>query len=346
MTSVRMSPLLSHCFALPPSPSLVLLIRALGATTNWLTLRYATVARASGLRDSEPRAEAGTEGDRGNSSIGQDEVGVVLVSFLSDWNSDLLLRQSWDIAKQERTQWRIVLELEVRRFEDIANVYGRKGVDFARGARSHRFAFVDGLSELFLASSTDESKVDNASIVLRDAALTNVKKVILDAIEHVRHQGKPQGERRVVLVVDGLDVYLASTAQLMLAVDDILGEWRQVRRALLTDSLPIKHTYTTVVTASADAALMQYSGTRLETQHTALVASLAHEANLVIGVRGLESGVAKDVSGIIRISRGGMVGWWQAQGEKGTTTGEEVEGKEMLFFRNGDGAIKAWERGN
>ena len=66
MTS-RIPPLLEPYISLPPEASLILLTNVLGATTNWLVLRYLHAALAPEACD-----------DSGN------ETRVVLVSFLRD----------------------------------------------------------------------------------------------------------------------------------------------------------------------------------------------------------------------------------------------------------------------
>ena len=91
---------------------------------------------------------------------------------------------------------------------------------------------------------------------------------------------------------------------------------------------------------------MQSPVTPLETAHTAFVAGLAHEAGLVMSVRGLDTGVARDISGVIRITK--AIGWLKADKyveASETSQAEALEEREMLFFIGGDGGIAVWERG-
>ena len=62
--------------------------------------------------------------------------------------------------------------------------------------------------------------------------------------------------------------------------------------------------------------------------------SLAHEAELLLSLRLLDTGTAKDVSGVVRISRGG-----------GEDLGREVEEREYLYHVGGDGGVRVFERG-
>ena len=64
---------------------------------------------------------------------------------------------------------------------------------------------------------------------------------------------------------------------------------------------------------------------------------MAHQARFVTSMRELDTGVAKDVSGVLRITRG--------PGEWGNNHGEEVEEREFLYFVGGDGGVRVFERG-
>lgn len=65
---------------------------------------------------------------------------------------------------------------------------------------------------------------------------------------------------------------------------------------------------------------------------------LAHQARLIISLSGLETGAAKDVSGVLRVSRGGS----EEQDGEGD---DVVEEKEVLYFVSGDGGVRVFERG-
>lgn len=55
-----------------------------------------------------------------------------------------------------------------------------------------------------------------------------------------------------------------------------------------------------------------------------------------MSVKGLDTGVAKDISGVLRISRGVEAG----------DLDDDVEEKECLYFAEGDGSVKVFERGD
>lgn len=51
----------------------------------------------------------------------------------------------------------------------------------------------------------------------------------------------------------------------------------------------------------------------------------------VMGLRLLDTGTARDISGILRITRG--------------PEGDDVEEKEVLYYVGGDGGVRVFERG-
>jgi len=84
-----------------------------------------------------------------------------------------------------------------------------------------------------------------------------------------------------------------------------------------------------------------YIPSPLENESLGFLVGIAHTADLLLGVRGLETGGAGDVGGVLRITKGS--GGWD----------EEVEGsekrewreQELLYFVGNDGGVRVWERG-
>jgi elongator complex protein 6 len=69
------------------------------------------------------------------------------------------------------------------------------------------------------------------------------------------------------------------------------------------------------------------------------VLNLAHEANFIMGLRLLDTGTARDVSGVLRVSVRDDI----EQGGKNIQ--RRMEEKEVLYFVGGDGGVKVFERG-
>lgn len=70
----------------------------------------------------------------------------------------------------------------------------------------------------------------------------------------------------------------------------------------------------------------------------------AHNARVVMSCRELSTGAARDVSGVLRVTRGGDAYSADDQGE--TTTGEMPRECELLYLVNRDGTVKVFERGS
>ncbi len=79
--------------------------------------------------------------------------------------------------------------------------------------------------------------------------------------------------------------------------------------------------------------------TPLEGDHAAFLLSIAHQADFTMSIRLLDTGTARDVSGVLRITIGD-----RALGDDHDTR-KRIEEKELLYFVGGDGGVKVFERG-
>ncbi|KAI9675024.1 MAG: hypothetical protein M1817_001430 [Caeruleum heppii] len=356
-------PLLEPYLQTPPRHSLTLLTSILGASTNWLVLRFLAHALSEcGLKSQSERWGEGV--------TGQDDAGiakVVLVSFLRDG-----------------TFW----EREG----------GRVGLDLPKLSKRERFYFVDGLTSLFdqspsstpapsfpspalrsppLSSSSPPSHqthyrdISRSSSTLRSARWTDIHDHVRDVIERAKGAGPGEGRStaRVVLVVDGIDFLLAATepeasvtvkepfssTKKSVRLLDILHSWREQTHSTiltLTVDTPLLGPLTGSSAFSAYPSTSDHHSTStptpLETDHASLVTSVAHQARRIISLRTLDTGVARDVSGVVRIGVGG--GWDGGGGEERIDERWEGEGgrleeNEFLYFVGADGGVKVFERG-
>ncbi|EEH07539.1 conserved hypothetical protein [Histoplasma capsulatum G186AR] len=353
------APLLAPYTASPlPAQSLTLITSVLGATSNWLVLRILCDALSSGSGRGGEEMEFGGPGARRRVR------GVVFVSFLR-------------AVKFWRGEAR------------------KMGLDLARLSKEGRFAFVDGVSELFLpiqtfpdpvpgrsvsSSSPSPARIPphtvlpprgptstslptvtsqqkNGEIASRklrwsgtgNRALDALEQEIVFAINDLRSDDRASDEmpvdNDVLLVVDQPDLLLAATGPGMGVGAVEMGEFLLGLR---------QRVHSAVVTLAADSPLIHAGSvksthqqpTPLEREHASLVVGMAHQARMVMQLRGLDTGVAGDVSGVLRISRGG--GWVPEVGiaNKGQSHDHSgLEEKEVLYFVQGDGAVRVFERG-
>jgi len=249
------------------------------------------------------------------------------------------------------------------------------GLDLARLLNEGRFAFIDGLSELFdlpgaapppapaalqiartlpvrspqlqvpqIPTSPKRSSGDDIKrLHVRGhgvTALDSLQKEILTIVENVRTQGRTDrtGHQKteILLVIDQPDFLLAA-----------MGTGQGIGASEMQDWLMglEQAVHSTILTLSADSPLLhnasawsQQQVTPLETEHTNFVVALCHRARMVIQLRNLDTGVARDVSGVLRTSRGGA---WEEQSKDG----EKWEEKEVLYFIQRDAGVRVFERG-
>lgn len=87
---------------------------------------------------------------------------------------------------------------------------------------------------------------------------------------------------------------------------------------------------------------LQLKATPLEAAHAAFVVQQAHISTWVLSLRPLDTGKARDVSGVIRVSRGGA---WDDDVEEDGTKEQERKELEALYFVQNDGGVRVFERG-
>lgn len=74
---------------------------------------------------------------------------------------------------------------------------------------------------------------------------------------------------------------------------------------------------------------------------------MAHMSTRILGTRVLDTGVARDVSGVVRVTEQ-RVGWTGLGFEEEDTklaADDSGKGKEFLYQVKGDGSVKVFERG-
>ncbi|KAF3188694.1 hypothetical protein TWF106_007192 [Orbilia oligospora] len=127
------------------------------------------------------------------------------------------------------------------------------------------------------------------------------------------------------LVIEGLEVLIAAAGVDVRVAEDLVYDLREISS-------------TTTILLPSDSVLLQTSAssTPLELSHANLVISLGHTADAILSLRLLDTGVAKDISGVLKVTRGaGNLG----------ETGGIVEEKEMLYYES-DAGVRIFARGS
>ena len=171
-----------------------------------------------------------------------------------------------------------------------------------------------------------------------DTAISTLETAISAAIHHLTDQEKEK-KKKILLILDAPDALLATASTTPSALCTLLLTLRQkVHSTVLTLSSDLP-----LVSAAAPAlshGRVQAPPTPLEIDSATFLVQQAHASRFVMGVRELETGAARDVSGVVRVSRGGDVGWdWDGDGDG-------VAEMEALFLVQRDGGVKVFERGS
>ncbi|KAI5806871.1 hypothetical protein EDC01DRAFT_742591, partial [Geopyxis carbonaria] len=204
----------------------------------------------------------------------------------------------------------------------------KMGVDPTNATTQDRFFFVDGLQSLFLNSqrmTTNEPVVPTAN----GASLRNVSNFITETLTTVTAKLR---KNTTVLVVQNPEILLAGCGALSLA--------RGMHRSNNTIYPILIHipqiVTSTVLVVNADSSLITRNSTRLEMEHSAFVLTLAHQASTTVSLRMLDTGVAKDVSGIIRVTKN--------KGCQEMSPGIDFDDEEFLYVVK-DSSINMFNRG-
>lgn len=134
------------------------------------------------------------------------------------------------------------------------------------------------------------------------------------------------GDRDIILLLDSPDVILGTTESDTAAVISALLKLRLRAHAA-------------VVMVRADlfhSEVEPQIATPMQLRQQQLVLSLAHQANTVFSVRKLDTGLAKDVTGVLRITAS----------MKDVVDDDHRPAKEFLYHVRDNRAAVVWERGS
>lgn len=361
--SSRIPPLLQPLVRTPKDDSLLLVTGTLDASANWLVARF--------LYDA---LSGGSDREDGNKDGGPTK--VVLVSWMRDYDF-----------------WR----QEVRK---------GTGLDLGSLRTQGRFAFVDGLSALFLPADGDDdgtaggapgapgapgaaaagnrlptrpgappgrlppppgrtpptpasanahalalahahahtpprtSPAQPGLHTLSSASLDHVAATVTAALASLR---SPGAASTTLVVLDNPDLLLAAAPSLTPS---------SLASLFLTihSHQPVSHL---LVHLQSDLALLTPSlpPQPLQIAQQNLVVKTAHMSAKILGVRLLDTGVARDVSGVLRATVNkdswATVGALRSAGSGGRAHADSLEemGSEVLYKVHGDGSVKVFERG-
>jgi len=182
--------------------------------------------------------------------------------------------------------------------------------------------------------STD-AKTTPRHYILKTLEITDIKTTVSSALSSL---AAPTTERKTLLIFDNPD--------LLLALNPTITPTSFTSLLLELHTLPtVSHILTHI---QADNPLLSLSTPPqpLEIAHHNLLVKCAHMSRRILGVRVLDTGVARDVSGVVRITeqRSHFLGSGPNRAGR-KDEGDDGRGKEFLYQVKGDGSVKVFERG-
>ncbi|TQS37310.1 hypothetical protein Golomagni_02220 [Golovinomyces magnicellulatus] len=212
----------------------------------------------------------------------------------------------------------------------------RIGLDLSRMQQMNHYRFVDGLSALFLNDMM--RKNSGALHTLCSSGIEQVNEDIRAVIKEINEGNQ---ERKTLLVLDGVDFLLAAGDNCSsVKMEDMILDLREVCSSipqkidLVEKLMSDQEAYATVLVLSADLPLVASLKNPLECEHAAFLLSMAHQSELIMSLRTLDTGTAIDVSGELRITCKPI--------DFGQTKRED---KEFLYFVGGKSSLELFERG-
>ncbi|KAF2643462.1 hypothetical protein P280DRAFT_422348 [Massarina eburnea CBS 473.64] len=354
--SSRIPPLLQPHVCLPRDDSILLLTSTLGASANWLITRF--LGDALNLKSG---ADGGSEG-AGRIEDGEG-CNVLLVSWMREyefWKQDCRKGVGVDLERGRR-EGRVVFvdglsslfleeenpENNARTAVPVENAPAVRSVQSlpARGPAPGRMGGLPARGPPAAPTTTSPTTIRSGTTAptstshnagcysLKSPNLAHLKTTITTALTHLTSASPA---RKTLLVIDNPDILLATNPALT--------------HTSITSLLLSLHARPDVahmlIHLQADTPLLgiHTPPQPLEVAQRNLLVKLAHMSRRVIGVRVLDTGVARDVSGVLRVTEND-IGFAGLKAHGRGEDGGEGKRREMLYKVNGDGSVKVFERG-
>jgi elongator complex protein 6 len=356
--STRIPPLLQPYTHLPRDDSLLLLTSTLGASANWLIIRFLcdalsnrqvedggdseghNVVLVSWMRGyetwkQEARKGAGLDLDRLKK-----EGRFAFVDGLSELCLDAIEEQSgeWPTTPQQVKSNTVgpstaAPRLQAQRGPQALPVRGPPGrIVPARGPPPSAGPATTTASTPI--PTENRRPVASGLYTLKSLDLAHSKTTITSAVSSLSATSTTATTQpRTLLILDNPDV--------LLALNPAITPSALTSLFLSSHNLPtVSHILTHI---QADTPLLSLSTPPqpLELAHHNLLVKLGHMSRRILGLRVLDTGVARDVSGVVRVTE--QKADWLGLGFEGVdekTDTESGKGKEFLYQVKGDGSVR------
>ncbi|KAJ4358516.1 uncharacterized protein N0V89_003100 [Didymosphaeria variabile] len=314
----RIPPLLQPFVRTPKNDSLLLLTSTLDASANWLLTRFLCDALGSGAKDD----------DNGGPK------NVVLVSWMRDYEGRLAFVDGLS-----------ELFLPIEHDDGVAQQRPQNlpttptGMPATRGPQTLPVRGPPGRTAPTTAQASPRTPTTPPGLfTLSSTSLDHINDTISTAIASLRPS---TAATKTLVILDNPDI--------LLATDPNLTPSKQTSLFLsLHTQKSVSHV---LVHLQSDLALLATpeKPSPLQIAQQNLVVKTAHMSTKVLGVRLLDTGVARDVSGVLRVTVNrdswADIATVRDQEDGGAVQAPEEKGIEVLYKVNGDGSVKVFERG-
>ncbi|KAA8895987.1 hypothetical protein FN846DRAFT_911140 [Sphaerosporella brunnea] len=192
------------------------------------------------------------------------------------------------------------------------------GIDLAQYSQKEKYFFVDGFTGLFFQPTGQ--RCSRGCPVVRPSlqGLSDDVNALIEEVLSALEEGS-----KAYLVIESPDLLLAAGGYSSLVLLNELLDWHD-------------RVYSTTVMIHADSALVSQTRSRFETESASFATSLAHEASILTSLRMLDTGLARDISGVLRITKRPEI--------SAVVSEHGWNDKEVLYFVN-DGSVDVFSRG-
>ncbi|QDS72652.1 hypothetical protein FKW77_002577 [Venturia effusa] len=370
-TNSRIPPLLEPYIASLPEDSLILLTSTLGTSANWITTRYLCSSLANNA--DKTRRSASTLREYGDlkeetsrssaSRIAKDATdegyAVVLVSWMRNWDFwkvearraaglDLTqLSQSKRLAFVDGLTGLYSFEPPALNPQPSPNretpapsptIPARRPIPLRQPPGSTRGPMTAEAAPSLQTFPAQAAQPTLSNIFrLKTTDIPHTRSVIEEAIDslslNTSSQSSVPASRKIILILDAPDVLLSLQAPTSAPTMTIQSLLFNLRSNSLIHSTIVS--LTSDINAPPSDLPAGHIPSQLEINTQAFLVGTAHEADLIVGCRGLDTGGAGDVSGVVRITKGA---------EDESESRQDWKEQELLYFVKGDGDVKVWER--
>jgi elongator complex protein 6 len=338
--STRIPPLLQPHVGLPRDDSLLLLTSTLGASANWLLTRFLCDALSNTAR--------------GGGEEGHD---VVLVSWLREyefWKQEARKGAGLDLESL-RKEGRFAFVHGLGAGGDAPDEQSNTAQNTARGpqplpmrgppgraavpARTPPAAAAPATTPASTETAARTSKPTPGHYTLKSLELADLVTTISRAVSSLSAATATSStpQRKTLLILDNPD--------LLLALNPTITPSSFTSLILHVHALPTVSHILSHVQSDNPLISLSMPPQPLQWAHHNLLVKLAHMSGRILGLRVLDTGVARDVNGVIRITeqKNDWLSFGLNDGVKGSD--DSGRGTEFLYQVKGDGSVRVFERG-